>query len=208
MPGLVSVKTSPNMSPFRILLPKARNGTATNNKTPSLVTNQTAFPSPSNSRTRTEKKAPEKVTIDDLGLDNPDMGPFLLKLAQDTISAGDSPNKALDYAIRASKSFESCSGQGLGLTMSLHAVAAIYYSLGRFEEAIPVLERSIKVLDIGNGSDHALAKFAGYMQLGDTYSMIGMWDRSVWCYESGLKIQIEALGDSDLRIAETCRYVL
>lgn len=88
--------------------------------------------------------------------------------------------------------------------MSLHVLAAIYSSLGRFEEAVPVLERSIEVPLLGNGSDHALAKFSGCMQLGDTYSMMGQLDRSINSYESGLRIQIEALGDSDPR---TCRYL-
>ncbi|MBA0802387.1 hypothetical protein Gohar_012686, partial [Gossypium harknessii] len=83
-----------------------------------------------------------------------------------------------DYALRATKLFERCSG------LSLHVLAAIYSSLGRFEEAVPVLERSI--------------------ELGDTYSMMGQLDRSINSYESGLRIQIEALGDSDPR---TCRYL-
>ncbi|CAB4280210.1 unnamed protein product [Prunus armeniaca] len=45
------------------------------------------------------------------------------------------------------------------------------------------------------------------MQLGDTYSMLGQVDRSIECYEEGLKIQIEALGDTDPRVGETCRYL-
>lgn len=89
--------------------------------------------------------------------------------------------------------------------MSLHVLAAIYSSLGRFEEALPVLERSIEVPALGSEPDQALAKFSGYMQLGDTYSMMGQLDQSIKCYESGLRIQIEALGDSDPRVAETCR---
>ncbi|TYG93466.1 hypothetical protein ES288_A11G112700v1 [Gossypium darwinii] len=93
---------------------------------------------------------------------------------------------------------------GLELAMSLHVLAAIYSSLGRFEEAVPVLERSSEVPLLGNESDHALAKFSGCMQLGDTYSMMGQLDRSINSYESGLRIQIEALGDSDSR---TCRYL-
>ncbi|KHG12244.1 Kinesin light chain [Gossypium arboreum] len=88
--------------------------------------------------------------------------------------------------------------------MSLHVLAAIYSSLGRFEEAVPVLERSSEVPLLGNESDHALAKFSGCMQLGDTYSMMGQLDRSINSYESGLRIQIEALGDSYSR---TCRYL-
>ncbi|MBA0704362.1 hypothetical protein Golax_016624 [Gossypium laxum] len=193
MPGLFSVKTPPNATPLRVLIAATENGAGRTRRPPS--------PSPSVSRTKPTKKTPDKSGIDESSLENPDLGPFLLKLARDTIASGDNPNKALDYAIRASKSFERCSGPGLELAMSLHVLAAIYSSLGRFEEAVPVLERSIDV------TDDALAKFSGCMQLGDTYSMMGRLDRSIRCYESGLRIQIEALGDSDPRVAETCRYL-
>ncbi|KAK9202177.1 hypothetical protein WN944_017387 [Citrus x changshan-huyou] len=206
MPSLISVKTPPNTTPLNILIPAIQNGSTNNLRSPSPLRKRFPSPSPSNSRA---KRISEKVTIDESSLDNPDLGPFLLKLARETISSGDNPNKALDYAIRASKSFERLSGSGqeLELVMSLHMLAAIYCSLGRFEEAVPVLERSIEVVDIGKGSDRALAKFSGYMQLGDTCSSMGLLDRSVWCYESGLEIQIEALGGSDPRVAETCRYL-
>lgn len=143
-------------------------------------------------------------------LDNPDLGPFLLKLARDTIASGEGPTKALDYALRASKSFERCAVDGepsLDLAMSLHVLAAIYCSLGRFDEAVPVLERAIQVPDPPRGTDHALAAFSGHMQLGDTYSMLGQVDKSIACYEEGLKIQIETLGESDPRVGETCRYL-
>ena len=89
--------------------------------------------------------------------------------------------------------------------MSLHVVAAIYCSLGKFDEAIPVLERAIRVPDMSKGPDHALAAFSGYMQLGDTHSMLGQLDRSIDCYKEGLNIQIQTLGESDPRVAETCR---
>ncbi|PPS12963.1 hypothetical protein GOBAR_AA07669 [Gossypium barbadense] len=118
-------------------------------------------PSPSVSRPKPTKRTPDKTHIDESSLDNPDLG--------------------------------------LELAMSLHVLAAIYSSLGRFEEAVPVLERSSEVPLLGNESDHALAKFSGCMQLGDTYSMMGQLDRSINSYESGLRIQIEALGDSDSR---------
>ncbi|PQQ21680.1 protein KINESIN LIGHT CHAIN-RELATED 1 [Prunus yedoensis var. nudiflora] len=166
--------------------------------------NGTKTPSPSTSRTKASRKT---QPVDETSLDNPDLGPFLLKLARDTFGSGESPNKSLDYAIRASKSFERCSGPGLDLAMSLHVVAAIYCSLGRFEEAVRVLERAIEVSDPENGPDHALAKFSGYMQLGDTCSMLGQLEQSILCYESGLKIQRETLGGSDPRVAETCRYL-
>ncbi|KAE8662450.1 bidirectional sugar transporter SWEET7-like [Hibiscus syriacus] len=193
MPALVSVQTPPpNATPLRVLLAATENGGGSR-RTPS--------PSLSVSRTKLMKRTPDKLGIDESSLENRDLGPFLLKVARDTIASGDNPNKALDYAIRASKSFERCSGPGVELAMSLHVVAAIYSSLGRFEEAVPVLERSIEV------TDDALARFSGCMQLGDTYSMMGRLDRSIHCYESGLRIQIEALGDSDPRFAETCRYL-
>ncbi|XVF33140.1 hypothetical protein REPUB_Repub17cG0142700 [Reevesia pubescens] len=198
MPGLVSAKTPPNATPLWVLFAGTENGSGSK-RTPS--------PSPSVSRSKPTKRTPDKTHIDESSLDNPDLGPFLVKLARDTIASGDNPNKALDYAIRASKSFERCSGPGLELAMSLHVLAAIYSSLGRFEEAVPVLERAIQMPDIGSRPDDALAKFSGCMQLGDTYSMMGLLDRSIKCYESGLRIQIEALGFSNPRVAETCRYL-
>ncbi|KAM1672616.1 hypothetical protein TB2_040860 [Malus domestica] len=201
MPGLVSPKNSPLGAPSPpIFVPDPTHRTEHSNgtKTPSLTT----------TRTRAAiKGALEKLLIDETSLDNPDLGPFLLKLARDTIGSGENPNKALHYAIRASKSFERCSGPGLDLAMSMHVVAAIYCNLGRFEEAVRVLEQSIEVSDPENGADHALAKFSGYMQLGDTYSMMGQLEQSILCYGSGLKIQKETLGESDPRVAETCRYL-
>ncbi|XP_010266592.1 PREDICTED: uncharacterized protein LOC104604058 [Nelumbo nucifera] len=226
MPGLVSVKTPQDSPSLRVLVPdgdpQVQNhdmGSETPNpKTKSPIPKRAPSPSPSTSRGRPsppdrssgKKKTPEKPKLDESSLDNPDLGPFLLKLARDTIASGDSANKALDFAIRASKSFERCAGEGeprLELAMSLHVVAAIYCSLGQFEEAIPVLERAIAVPDVARGSDHALAAFSGYMQLGDTHSMLGQLDRSIACYSAGLKIQIETLGESDPRVAETCRYL-
>lgn len=93
----------------------------------------------------------------------------------------------------------------LDLAMSLHVTAAIYCSLGRYEEAVPVLERAVAVPEVERGPEHALAKFSGYMQLGDTYSMLGRVDQSIECYTKGLQIQMESLGEMDPRVAETCR---
>ncbi|KAG7015124.1 Protein KINESIN LIGHT CHAIN-RELATED 1 [Cucurbita argyrosperma subsp. argyrosperma] len=210
MPGFVSVKTPPDTPSLRISVPDTP--PVSNHRTPSPLTNKQPSPSSSRSTNGKKKLQPESPTATqcppDSSLDNPDLGPFLLKLARDTIASGDGPNKALDYAIRASKSFERCAVDGepsLDLAMSLHVLAAIYCSLGRFEEAVPVLEQAIQVPDIGRGTDHALAAFSGHMQLGDTYSMVGQIERSIGCYEEGLKIQIEALGETDPRVGETCR---
>ncbi|KAI4372118.1 hypothetical protein MLD38_010394 [Melastoma candidum] len=80
---------------------------------------------------------------EDPSLDNPDLGPFLLKLARDAIAASSSvegPAKALEYALRASRSFERALAANpgeearLNHAMSLHVVAAVYCSLGRYEE--------------------------------------------------------------------------
>ncbi|KNA08306.1 hypothetical protein SOVF_163800, partial [Spinacia oleracea] len=145
----------------------------------------------------------------DSALDNPDLGPFLLKQARDLISSGDNLHKALDFATRASKSFEICADgkPSLELVMSLHVVAAVNCSLGQYNEAIPVLQRSIELPSIEDGENHALAKFAGNMQLGDTYAMLGQLENSISCYTNGLEIQKQVLGQNDPRVGETCRYL-
>lgn len=143
------------------------------------------------------------------GLDNPDLGPFLLQQTKYMISSGENPQKTLEFALRATKSFEVCANgkPNLDLVMSLHVLAAIYCSLGRYNDAIPVLERSIEIPVIEDGQNHALAKFAGCMQLGDTYAMLGQIENSILCYTAGLEIQRQVLGDTDPRVGETCRYV-
>ncbi|RWR85588.1 Tetratricopeptide TPR-1 [Cinnamomum micranthum f. kanehirae] len=145
----------------------------------------------------------------ELGLDNPDLGPFLLKLARDLISSGDNPQKALEYALRAAKSFEKCADgkPSLELVMSLHVVAAIHCSLGQYSRAVPVLEHSVEIPVLDEGQEHALAKFSGYMQLGDTYAMLGQLENSIHCYTMGLEVQKQVLGEMDPRVGETCRYL-
>ncbi|PON56190.1 N-terminal acetyltransferase A, auxiliary subunit [Trema orientale] len=142
-------------------------------------------------------------------LDNPDLGPFLLKQARDMISSGENPQKTLEVALRAMKSFEKFSNEkpSLEQVMCLHVLAAIYCNLGQYDEAIPVLERSIDIPVIEDGEDHALAKFAGCMQLGDTYAMMGQIENSILLYTAGLEIQRQVLGEKDPRLGETCRYV-
>ena len=142
-------------------------------------------------------------------LDNPDLGPFLLKQARDMISSGENPQKVLEVALRALKSFEKCSTDkpSLEQVMCLHVLAATYCNLGQYDEAIPVLESSIDIPVIEDGHDHALAKFAGCMQLGDTYAMMGQIENSILLYTAGLEIQRQILGEKDPRLGETCRYV-
>ncbi|XP_021900227.1 protein KINESIN LIGHT CHAIN-RELATED 2-like [Carica papaya] len=145
----------------------------------------------------------------DAGLNNPDLGRFLLKQAKDMISSGENLKKALELAQRATKSLEICANgkPSLELVMSLHILAAIHCSLGQHTEAIPVLERSIDIPVIEDGQNHALAKFAGCMQLGDTYGVLGQTENSILCYTAGLEIQRQVLGETDHRVAETCQYI-
>ncbi|KAM1015143.1 hypothetical protein TB2_044877 [Malus domestica] len=145
----------------------------------------------------------------EVGLNNLDLGPYLLKQTRDLISSGENPKKALKLALRAVELFEKCtSGKpNLELVMCLHVLAAIYCSLGKYNEAIPVLERAIDIPAIEDGDNYALAKFAGCMQLGDIYAMTGQIENSILFYTAGMEIQRQVLGDKDLRLGETCRYV-
>ncbi|CAL5198264.1 unnamed protein product [Lathyrus oleraceus] len=142
-------------------------------------------------------------------LDNAELGPFLLKQARDLISLGENPQTALELSIQAMKVFEkSANGKpSLDLVMCLHVIAAIYCSLGHYNEAIPILERSIEIPVVGEGQQHAIAKFASHMQLGDTYAMLGQLENSIMCYTKGLEVQRKVLGVTDPRVGETCRYV-
>lgn len=170
----------------------------------------------SNSKSKTHQKKPLMEKQNDkntkkpvLGDKNLDLGPYLLKQARDLMASGDNPRKALDLALRATKSFEKIANgkPSLDVVMCLHVTAAIYCNLGQYNEAIPILENSIGVSVIEEGQDHALAKFAGYMQLGDTYAMLGQLENSLQCYTSGLEVQRKSLGETDPRVGETCRYL-
>ncbi|CAN0904306.1 Protein KINESIN LIGHT CHAIN-RELATED 2 [Linum grandiflorum] len=133
---------------------------------------------------------------------------LLLKQTREMISWGENPKRVLKFAIRAAKSFEECSAApNLEHVMSLHVLASIHCSIGQYKEAIPVLEKSIQIPVIEYGEDHCVAKFAGCMQLGDTYSMLGQIENSILCYTAGLEIQKQVLGEMDPRVGETCRYV-
>ncbi|RDX65974.1 Protein KINESIN LIGHT CHAIN-RELATED 3, partial [Mucuna pruriens] len=143
-------------------------------------------------------------------LDNkPELGQALLKQARDMISSGENANKALELALQAKKLFErAAKGKpSLDLVMCLHVTAAIYCYLGHFNEAIPIIERSIQIPVIEEGQQHAIAKFVGHMQLGDIYAMLGHLENSIKCYTAGLEIQKLVLGETDPRVGETCRYV-
>ncbi|KAJ6328813.1 hypothetical protein OIU77_010489 [Salix suchowensis] len=153
MSGLVSAKTTPNATPQHISFPQNDSRIHKNGyETPSPLLRRTPSPSIAKPKIKPSKKTLQEQRTHESSLDNLDLGPFLLKLAIDTVASGDNQNKALDYATRASIWFEESSGPGLDLAMSLQVEAAIHCSLGRLEDAIPVLERSIEVLDHGKGA--------------------------------------------------------
>ncbi|XP_071710797.1 protein KINESIN LIGHT CHAIN-RELATED 2-like [Rutidosis leptorrhynchoides] len=165
------------------------------------------IPKPSPNKKSGLKKPGKNINKND---DPKYLGTYLLKQARELVSAGDDPNKALEMAIRAMKSFESCQAEkrsDLEYVLCLHIVAALYCVLRKYDEATPIVERSIEITNIKEGQKHALAKFAGCMQLGDTYAMQGNIEKSILCYTAGLEIQKHALGEHDARFGETCRYV-
>ncbi|KAL8248706.1 hypothetical protein R6Q59_005574 [Mikania micrantha] len=152
------------------------------------------------------KKPPKKHNKT---IPNEDLATYLLKKARDLLSSGENPKRAFELAQRALKSFESIESEkpNLELVMCLHIVAALNCSLGRYSDAIPLLERSIEIPNMDEGQKHSLAKFAGCMQLGDAYAMLGNNENSTLCYAAGLEIQRQVLGETDARFGETCRYV-
>ncbi|KAK9062834.1 hypothetical protein SSX86_020024 [Deinandra increscens subsp. villosa] len=190
----------------------------TNEKEPSndtatpIITKQDRSPNakarpPSGKKTasKTPKKHEKSPPNDDAGY----LGTYLLKQARDLLSSGENPKKAFELAQRALKSFESVESEkpNLEFVMCLHIVAALNCSSGRYNDAIPLLERSIEIPDMDEGQKHSLAKFAGCMQLGDVYAMLGNIENSTLCYTAGLEIQRQVLGETDARFGETCRYV-
>ncbi|KAG5254584.1 protein KINESIN LIGHT CHAIN-RELATED [Salix suchowensis] len=112
------------------------------------------------------------------GVDNPDPGPFLLRLTRDMSR----------------------------LCLNLHVLGAIHCSLGQYNNAIPYLERSIEIPVMEDGQNQALT-ISGCMQLGDTYAMLGQIENSILCYTAGLEIQRQVLGETDPQVGDTCRYV-
>ncbi|KAG6479897.1 protein KINESIN LIGHT CHAIN-RELATED 1-like [Zingiber officinale] len=217
----------------QILLPAENQDPGREPRAASPVPKKTPSPTPSSARARSVERGSSSAgkrrlslerpgsaagagardlfpaVIDETALDNPDLGPFLLKLARGAIASGEGPSKALEYALRASRSLERSGGEErrLELAMSLHVASAIYSGLGRHEEAVAALERAVGATDPARGPDHALAAFSGYMQLGDTHAVAGRMEQSIVCYTKGLEIQMEALGEGDPRVAETCRYL-
>jgi len=215
MPGLA---TSDNSPPAAAPPPRRLSSPLPRRAPPS--------PSPStSSRAKPRKPAPAEA---DNSLDNPDLGPFLLKQARDAMLSGEggAAARALEFAERAARALERRGeGSELELAMSLHVAAAIHCGLGRHADAIPVLERAVAVVTPPppaeadgdgeaadenhhqqqpqpeadqRGEEWSLAAFSGWMQLGDTHAMLGRMDESIACYGKGLEIQMAALGDRDL----------
>ncbi|GLJ19477.1 hypothetical protein SUGI_0351700 [Cryptomeria japonica] len=141
--------------------------------------------------------------------DNIEVGLLLLKMAQALHTSGENPLKARFYALKAAEFFENFTNSDvtLELVISLHLLAASCCKLGQYEEAIPVLKRSLSIFSSEIDPEHALAAFAGYMQLGDTYSLVGQYENALNSYHAGLEIQKLVLGVMDPQVSETCRYI-
>ena len=88
--------------------------------------------------------------------------------------------------------FERCFGgdddeSSLDLAMSLHVLAAIYLSLGRFEEAIPVLGQAIQVLDPPRGANHALTCFPVTCNSSTHFRCLDRWIGQSLAMKKGLR---------------------
>ncbi|XP_057819411.2 protein KINESIN LIGHT CHAIN-RELATED 1 isoform X2 [Cryptomeria japonica] len=117
--------------------------------------------------------------------------------------------KAMDYALKAVDFFEKRSNAKAmpELVMGLHLLAAAKCRLGHYEEVIQILKKSLAMYTPEMGSEHTFGAFAGHMQLGDTYSMLGQYEDALQSYHAGLKIQKQFLGDMDCRVAHSCLYI-
>ncbi|KAH7427910.1 hypothetical protein KP509_10G066700 [Ceratopteris richardii] len=137
------------------------------------------------------------------------LGPLFLKLASAMHLSGENPQKALECASRAAKLLERvASGRpNYELMMSLHILAAIHCRLGQWEAAVSVLQRAISVPFVPDNMDHALAAYAGNMQLGDALVMLGQQGSALASYHRAYDIQVRILGDMDPQVAETCSYL-
>ncbi|KAJ9564160.1 hypothetical protein OSB04_000126 [Centaurea solstitialis] len=187
---------------------ESSNGNAKPNQSPSP---KTRSPVPKTIKPPSGKKNGSKSTMKKHEKSSPNgnedaayVGTYLLKQARDLLSSGDNVKKAFDSG---STGVEISEKPNLEHVMCLHIVAALNCSLGRYSDAIPLLERSIEIPNMDEGQKHSLAKFAGCMQLGDAYAMIGNIENSILCYTAGLEIQRQVLGEKDDRFGETCRYV-
>lgn len=140
---------------------------------------------------------------------NMNLGPYLIKLTK-LYSIEEDQSKAVEYGIRAVRFYEKQADDGqlsLEFIAALQILAALYARLGNFDEAIPLLERSVVIPVTGESEDHALAKFSGYMQLGDSYNLLGKQSPALDSYHRALRVQKAMLGDLDSRVGETCHYI-
>lgn len=137
------------------------------------------------------------------------LGPLFLKLASAMHLSGENPHKALECASRAAKFLERApwGRPNLELVMSLHILAAIHCRLGQWEAAVPVLQRAVGVPFNAKNVDHALAAFAGNMQLGDALVMLGQQGSALTAYHRAYDIQTMIVGDMDPQVGETCIYL-
>jgi tetratricopeptide (TPR) repeat protein len=140
---------------------------------------------------------------------NSHLGPYLIKLTK-LYSMGEDQFKAIEYGIRALRFYEKRTDNGqpsIEFIVSLQILAALYGRLGNFDDAIPLLERSVVIPVTGENEDHALAKFCGHMQLGDSFNLLGKQSAALESYHRALRVQKAMLGDMDPRVGESCHYI-
>lgn len=153
--------------------------------------------------------AVDAILNDEVQGDNVHLGPYLIKLAK-SYAMGDDQTKAIEYGTRAVRFYEKQAENGqpsLDFIVSLHILAALHGRMGHYDDAIPLLERSVLIPVTGESEEHALAKFAGHMQLGDTYNLLGKQGPALDSYHCALVVQKAMLGDLDPRVGETCHYI-
>lgn len=153
--------------------------------------------------------AVDAMMNDELQNSNLYLGPYLIKLTK-LYSMEEDQSKAVEYGVRAVKFYEKQADNrqpSLEFVASLQILAALHGRLGNFDEAIHLLERSVVIPVTGDNEDHALAKFSGYMQLGDSYNLLGKQRPALDSYHRALRVQKAMLGEMDPRVGETCHYI-
>jgi hypothetical protein len=127
----------------------------------------------------------------------------LLYVIAEAHASGENPVKGLEYCIRAVKYYEGKEAQhddgessSLNLVISLHVLAALHCQLGQYEDAVSVCERSLTIPDMTQGEEHALAIFAGHMQLSDTLNLAGKQGPVLQSYHVGCKSRNQLLENS------------
>ncbi|RCV38299.1 hypothetical protein SETIT_8G131200v2 [Setaria italica] len=180
---------------------------------PGLAANDSSPPAaPPPLRAKPKKPTPAALGPEaDESLDNPDLGPFLLKQARGAMVSGEGGGtaRALEFAARALE--RRGEGAELELAMSLHVAATIHCGLRRHADTIPVLERAVAV----RGEEWSLAAFSGWMQhpnshrsyLAEAHVQALQFDEAEKLCRKALEIHREHSATASLEEASDCRLM-